>query len=70
MKTLLICTFIAFITLISCNDHSPTNSTRIEADRGSVVITKVIYEKHEYLIFRGSDYFSAVVHSENCPCTK
>lgn len=45
----------------------PQNPTQIfSVERGDLTVTKIKYEQHDYLIFRGSDYFSAVVHSASC----
>lgn len=34
--------------------------------QGSVYVTPIKYEKHDYLIFSGVDYTRAVVHSASC----
>lgn len=57
---------IAFAVRCSIPQDSHKDRVTIEATRGDVQMTKMVYENHEYLIFRGSDYFSAVVHSASC----
>ena len=56
------------VALFSCIHKNKIENTsqRISTDRGDVLTTKIKLEEHDYFIFRGTDYFSGVVHSASC----
>lgn len=53
---------VAFICLISCS------STREETSSPTIVVEKITYEQHDYLIFQELGKYIGVEHDPNCWC--
>ena len=53
---------ILLLSLLSCYQQTIEPNHVING----MNMIKYEYEGHDYLIFRGLDYFSAVVHSASC----
>ncbi len=69
-KLFLILSLIFVIVVTSCDVETPTNEND---EVTSNKIEKIIYEGHEYLIFRegyGDWSTAGFTHSGNCPCLK